>query len=97
MQFTRETVQHLADLARIRLSDSELDQMAQELHAITDAIDSIQEIAQTDIEPTINSIPLVNAMRSDIPEPALSVDLILSSAPASEDHKFKSPKILGEE
>jgi aspartyl-tRNA(Asn)/glutamyl-tRNA(Gln) amidotransferase subunit C len=97
MEFDSATVRHLAELARVRLSDAEIDRMALELHAITDAIDSIQEVSQSDIEPTTHAVELYNAMRDDVPEPSLTVEQALSGAPEQQDHKFQSPKILGEE
>jgi aspartyl-tRNA(Asn)/glutamyl-tRNA(Gln) amidotransferase subunit C len=94
MEFSPETVRHLGELARIRLTDSEIESMAEELHVITDAIDSIQEVANSDIEPTTHAVELFNQWRADIPEPSLSVEQALSGAPETRDHKFLSPKIL---
>jgi aspartyl-tRNA(Asn)/glutamyl-tRNA(Gln) amidotransferase subunit C len=94
MEFSPKTVRHLGELARIRLTEAEVESMARELHVITDAIDSIQEVAHSDIEPTIHAIELFNQWRADVPEQPLTVEEALSGAPEVRDQKFLSPKIL---
>jgi aspartyl-tRNA(Asn)/glutamyl-tRNA(Gln) amidotransferase subunit C len=94
---TREEVAHLADLARIDLSDAELDHLAPQLAVILDSIKSINEVAAEDIPPTSHPMPLTNVFREDVPRPGLSAEEALSGAPEVEQQRFAVPRILGEE
>ena len=94
---TREEVAHLADLARIDLSDAELDHLAPQLAVILDSIKSINEVAAEDIPPTSHPMPLTNVFREDLPRPGLTAEEALSGAPEVEQQRFAVPRILGEE
>jgi aspartyl-tRNA(Asn)/glutamyl-tRNA(Gln) amidotransferase subunit C len=94
---SRAEVAHLARLARIEMSDSELDQLATQLDSILVAVASVQEVAQADVSPTSHPLPLTNVTREDLVRPSLTADEALSGAPAKIDHRFKVPQILGEE
>jgi aspartyl-tRNA(Asn)/glutamyl-tRNA(Gln) amidotransferase subunit C len=94
---TREEVAHLADLARIDLSDAELDHLAPQLAVILDSIKSISEVAAEDIPPTSHPMPLTNVFREDVPGGCLTAEEALSGAPQVEEQRFAVPRILGEE
>ncbi len=94
---TREEVAHLADLARIDLSDAELDHLAPQLAVILDSIKSISEVAPEDIPPTSHALPLTNVFREDVRRPGLTAEEALSAAPQVEEQRFAVPRILGEE
>jgi aspartyl-tRNA(Asn)/glutamyl-tRNA(Gln) amidotransferase subunit C len=94
---SREDVAHLAKLARIDLSDAELDHMAQELEVILGAVAKVQEVAGTDVLPTSHPIPVTNVYRDDVVKPSLTPQEALSGAPAQSEDRFKVPQILGEE
>ena len=94
---TREEVAHLADLARIDLSDAELDHLAPQLAVILDSIKSISEVAADDIPPTSHPLPLTNVFREDVVRPGLTPQEALAMAPEVEEQRFAVPKILGEE
>jgi aspartyl-tRNA(Asn)/glutamyl-tRNA(Gln) amidotransferase subunit C len=94
---TREEVAHLADLARIDLSDAELDHLAPQLAVILDSIKSINEVAADDIPPTSHPMPLTNVFRDDVARPGLTAEEALSGAPEVEQQRFAVPRILGEE
>lgn len=94
---TREEVAHLADLARIDLSDAELDHLAPQLAVILDSIKSISEVAAEDIPPTSHPMPLTNVFREDVSRPGLTPEEALSGAPQVEEQRFAVPRILGEE
>ena len=95
--FSREDVANLAKLARIDMSDDELDHLANELSVILDAVARVQEVANSDVPPTSHPIPMTNVFRIDENRPSLSPEDALSGAPASEGQRFKVPQILGEE
>jgi aspartyl-tRNA(Asn)/glutamyl-tRNA(Gln) amidotransferase subunit C len=94
---SREDVANLAKLARIDMSDDELDHLASELSVILDAVARVQEVANSDVPPTSHPIPMTNVFRIDKNRPSLSPEDALSGAPASEGQRFKVPQILGEE
>ena len=94
---TREQVSHLADLARIDLSDAELDHLAPQLAVILDSIASISEAAAADVPPTSHAVPLTNVFREDVVRPSLPLADVLAGAPAAELDRFRVPRILGED
>lgn len=94
---SREDVANLAKLARIDMSDDELDHLANELSVILNAVARVQEVANSDVPPTSHPIPMTNVFRIDENRPSLSPEDALSGAPASEGQRFKVPQILGEE
>lgn len=94
---SREDVANLANLARIDMSDEELDHLASELSVILDAVARVQEVTNSDVPPTSHPIPMSNVFRVDENRPSLSPEDALSGAPASEGQRFKVPRILGEE
>ena len=94
---SREDVAHLARLARIAMSDSELDYLAGQLEVILGAVARVQEVAAVDVPPTSHPLPLTNVYRPDEPFPSLGADAALSAAPAAEDERFRVPRILDEE
>ncbi|HEY1355616.1 MAG TPA: Asp-tRNA(Asn)/Glu-tRNA(Gln) amidotransferase subunit GatC [Solirubrobacterales bacterium] len=94
---SRDEVAHLADLARIDLSDAELDHLAPQLNVILESIASIQGVASADVPPTSHPLPLTNVYREDVERPCLTAEEALSGAPEEEQQRFKVPRILGDE
>lgn len=94
---TRADVAHLANLARIDLSDGELDRLAPELSAILDAVATVSSVASDDIPPTSHAVPLSNVFREDEERQCLTPEEALAGAPAVEQQRFSVPRILGEE
>ena len=94
---SRDEVAHLADLARIDLSDAELDHLAPQLTVILESVASISRIAGDDVPPTSHPLPLTNVFREDVVRPGLTAEQALSGAPAQEQQRFSVPRILGDE
>ena len=94
---TRDDVAHLAALARIDLSDAELDHLAPQLSVILDSVASIQGVAGDDVPPSSHPLPLTNVFREDVVEDCLTPEQALSGAPAQEQQRFAVPRILGDE
>ncbi|WP_295661779.1 Asp-tRNA(Asn)/Glu-tRNA(Gln) amidotransferase subunit GatC [uncultured Nocardioides sp.] len=94
---TRDEVAHLANLARIDLSDAELDHLAPQLSVILESVAAINEVASADVPPTSHPLPLTNVFRDDVVTPCLTAEEALSGAPESEQQRFSVPRILGEE
>jgi aspartyl-tRNA(Asn)/glutamyl-tRNA(Gln) amidotransferase subunit C len=93
----RDDVARLADLARIKLTDDEIDRYAGEFDAIMDAVASVSEVASEDVPATSHPIPITNVFREDTVTGTLTQEQALSGAPEAESGRFEVPQILGEE
>jgi aspartyl-tRNA(Asn)/glutamyl-tRNA(Gln) amidotransferase subunit C len=94
---TRDEVAHLARLARLAVSEDELDVFAGQLDQILDSVAKVSEVAAADVPPTSHAVPLTNVFRQDVVVPGLSQQQALAGAPAAEEGRFRVPRILGEE
>ena len=94
---TRTDVAHLAALARIDLSEAELDRMVGELAFILDAVATVQQAPIADVEPMSHPMPIVNVTRPDVVRPSLSPEDALAGAPEAEQQRFSVPRILDED
>lgn len=94
---TRDEVAHLAHLARLDLTDAELDLYGGQLSVILESVATVSEVSAGDITPTTHAVPLTNVYRDDVVVPCLDRDAALAAAPAAEDGRFRVPQILGEE
>ena len=98
MSLTRQEVAHLARLSRLALSDEELDHLAPQLDVI---LASVAKVAQAgtpeqmaEVPPTSHAVPMTNVFRADEVRPSLPRAEILAAAPASQDGRFRVPRIL---
>ncbi|SFP13038.1 Asp-tRNA(Asn)/Glu-tRNA(Gln) amidotransferase subunit GatC [Amycolatopsis rubida] len=94
---SRDEVAHLARLARLAVTDDELDVFAGQLDQILDSVAKVSEVAEEDVPPTSHAVPLTNVFREDAVRPSLEQQDALAAAPAAEDGRFRVPRILGEE
>jgi aspartyl-tRNA(Asn)/glutamyl-tRNA(Gln) amidotransferase subunit C len=78
---SREQVDHVARLARLSLTEDELERMAGELSHVLDHIEKIRELDLDGVEPTAHVVDVVNALRPDEPEPSLPREVVLAAAP----------------
>ena len=92
-----ETVRHLAGLARIDLTDSEIEHLTGELRQIVDVVASVSEVATADVPATSHPIPLENVFRPDDVGDVLTTEQALACAPEHDGSRFKVSAILGEE
>jgi aspartyl-tRNA(Asn)/glutamyl-tRNA(Gln) amidotransferase subunit C len=95
-QISRDEVAHLARLARLALTDDELEHYAGQLGAIIDHVSQIQAVDVTGVEPTGNPLKDVNVFRTDVVEPCLTQEQAVAEAPKAVDGRFAVPRILGE-
>jgi aspartyl-tRNA(Asn)/glutamyl-tRNA(Gln) amidotransferase subunit C len=96
-RLTRDDVAKVAHLARLELSDVELDTYTEQLGAVLDHADDVAALDLADVPPTAHPLPLVNVLRPDVVGPCADRDEVLSQAPSVEDRRFRVPAILGEE
>jgi aspartyl-tRNA(Asn)/glutamyl-tRNA(Gln) amidotransferase subunit C len=94
---SRAEVAHLARLARLDVTDDELDLFAGQLDVILTSIARIGEVAAADIPPTSHSVPLTNVLRDDVVVPGLRREDALAGAPDAAEGRFRVPRILDEE
>ena len=90
---SEEQVRHVANLARLGLTEEEIERMGTQLDAILDSIEQIQELDLTEVPPTANPLDLSNVLRSDGPRPELSQEEALAPAPERVDDLFAVPRI----
>jgi aspartyl-tRNA(Asn)/glutamyl-tRNA(Gln) amidotransferase subunit C len=95
-RITTTDVAHVANLARLALSDAELLQMTGQLAAVLDHAADIEALDITGVEPTAHPLPLVNVLRDDVKVPGVQRDEVMAMAPSVEDDQFRVPRILGE-
>ena len=87
----REQVLHVARLARLRLSDEEVERMVGELSGILDHVDRIGNLDLEGVEPTSHVVALENVLRADEPRPSLPREVALAPAPEPLDGAFRVP------
>ena len=96
-QISRDDVARLAKLARLALTDAELDSFAGQLDAILDHVSQVQAVDVTGVKPTDNPLKDVNVTRPDVIRPSLTQEAALAEAPSVVDSRFAIPQILGDE
>ena len=87
----RDQVLHVARLARLRLSDAEVERMAGELSTILDHVEKIEELDLEGVEPTSHVVDVENVLRADEPRPSWSRERILEEAPDVAEDGFRVP------
>jgi len=95
-RISTEQVAHVARLARLDLTDDELEHYTEQLAAILDHAADVEALDLEGVEPMTHPVPLRNVLREDIVRPCLDRDEVLAAAPAAESGRFKVPPILGE-
>jgi len=94
MALTREDVQHVAWLARLQLTEEEIDLFREHLSAILEYAQVLAEIDVSDVPPTATVLPMRNVMREDEVRPSLPRDVVLSNAPDKQDGYFRVRAVL---
>jgi aspartyl-tRNA(Asn)/glutamyl-tRNA(Gln) amidotransferase subunit C len=95
-RITRAEVEHVAQLARLALTDAEVDALTSELGAILEHAAQVSALDTDGVPPTAHPLPLVNVLRADEVVACLPRAEVLAAAPAAEDGRFRVPRILGE-
>ena len=93
-RITRTDVEHVARLARLALTDAEIDRFTEQLGSILDHAGALSALDLDDVAPTAHPLELVNVLRRDEPRAGLARDEVLAAAPAAEDGRFRVPRIL---
>ena len=91
MAITREEVLHVAKLARLELTDEEVERLTGELGAILEAVGKVAELDLSDVPPTSHPLELVNGWDEDEPHESLGLDAVFANAPQRDDELFRVP------
>ncbi len=94
MSLTLKEVEHIAELARLDLTQAEKEQYREQLSAILDYAQRLQEVETTNIPPTSSVLPLSTDLRDDVPQPGLTTEDALKNAPEKKNGQFKVPPVF---
>jgi len=96
MHLTSDEVRHVAELARLHLTEEEIERYAQQLSAILDYAERLQEVDMSGVPPTPYVLPLQNVMAEDIPQPSLPNEVALANAPDKANGFFRVRAVFEE-
>lgn len=96
MSLSRETVERVSLLARLQLSDAELDQMTEQLSRILDYIEQLDELDTEDVAPMAHAIEVNNVFAADEERPSLDREQALANAPKRDEQCYRVPAVLGD-
>ena len=96
-RITTEDVAHVARLARLTLTEAELEEFTGQLAGVLEHAADIDALDTEGVAPTSHPVPLVNVLRADEVSDSVDRDEVLAQAPAIEDHRFRVPPVLGGE
>jgi aspartyl-tRNA(Asn)/glutamyl-tRNA(Gln) amidotransferase subunit C len=94
MKLTDEEIRHIALLARLGISDAEVEKFREQLSSILENMDILQQADTSGLAPTAQSVALENIYRPDETAPSLAAEEVLANAPAREDNSFKVNAVL---
>lgn len=95
-RITTADVAHVAKLARLELTEEELDRFTEQLGAVLEHARDVEALDTAGVEPTAHPLPIVNVLRDDVEVPSLDRAEVLGQAPDVELNRFRVPRILGE-
>jgi aspartyl-tRNA(Asn)/glutamyl-tRNA(Gln) amidotransferase subunit C len=93
---TRADVEHVAHLARLHLTDEEIDRMQTQLSNILEAVETLRDVDTSDVSPTASVIQLENVMRDDVARPSMPRPMALANAPLRDDPYLRVSTVLEE-
>jgi aspartyl-tRNA(Asn)/glutamyl-tRNA(Gln) amidotransferase subunit C len=93
-RLTRADVEHVARLARLALTEDEIERFTDQLAVILEHAADVAALDLADVEPTAHPLPLVNVLRPDEVRPGVDRAEVLAQAPAAEDGRFRVPRIM---
>lgn len=94
MRLTPEQVEHVALLARLRLTEDERARFTTQLNSILEHFEQLQQIDTADVEPMSHAVPMSNVLREDVVKPSLAPEEALRNAPDSEGDCFRVPRVI---
>jgi aspartyl-tRNA(Asn)/glutamyl-tRNA(Gln) amidotransferase subunit C len=94
VKITKEIIEHVANLARLNLTETEKESLTSEMASILEYVDKLNELDTSNVEPTSHVMPVKNVFREDRTENSYDREKILANAPSTEDGCFKVPKVV---
>ena len=94
MRLTREDIENIAYLSRLKLSDEENENLTEQINRLFESVEKLQELETDDVEPTSHVIPVFNVFRKDEVTPSLSREDALANGPEVADGCFVVPRIV---
>ncbi|HNQ51008.1 MAG TPA: Asp-tRNA(Asn)/Glu-tRNA(Gln) amidotransferase subunit GatC [Candidatus Omnitrophota bacterium] len=94
MALSKQTVEYVAHLSRIELTEEELEKLSKQLESIIGFIDALRAADVAGVRPTDHILPLNNALRPDEPRPSLPIEKTLANAPRKDGRFFAVPKVI---
>ena len=94
MKVTRETIEHIADLARLNISEKEKDKLTLEMEKILSYVDKLNELDTSDVKPMEHVIPIQNVLREDMVKGSFEREKLMKCAPSHENGCYKVPKVV---
>ena len=91
MAISREEVLHVARLARLQLTDDEVERFQEQLSAILEAVSKVSELDLSDVPATSHPLEVANAWAEDVARPSLTLDEVFANAPDRDDDHFRTP------
>ncbi|MDE0116646.1 MAG: Asp-tRNA(Asn)/Glu-tRNA(Gln) amidotransferase subunit GatC [bacterium] len=95
-RITRAECAHVAALARLELTDEELERFTGQLDELLDHVAEVEALDVEGLPPTMHSLPMASVLRPDVPGEVLDRDEVLAGAPLAENGQFRVPPVLGE-
>lgn len=95
-RISTEQVKHVANLARLAISEEEAEKFTKQLDSIIAFAEQLNELDTENVKPTYHVLDMKNVLREDIPQPGLPQEEVLKNAPEHKDGQFKVPSILAE-
>ncbi len=92
---TADDVRHVAKLARLHMSDAEVDKFTRQLGTILKYVNKLSQLDVSGVQPMAHALPIHNVLRNDVVEEALPVEKVLQNAPQRDGDFFAVPKIIG--
>ncbi|MBA63635.1 MAG: Asp-tRNA(Asn)/Glu-tRNA(Gln) amidotransferase GatCAB subunit C [Planctomycetaceae bacterium] len=96
MSLTRQDVEKVALLAKLKFDDDQLDRMTDHMIQIVEYVEKLSELNTQDVEPMAHALDIYNALAEDEPRPGLTREAALGNAPKSDEEYFRVPAVLGE-
>lgn len=97
MAVTRKDVEHIAELARLKFNEQELENFTHDLNEILTYVEKLNELDTSNVEPLSHPVEGVNAFREDFVKPSVDKEEALKNAPERDELFFKVPKVIGGE
>lgn len=96
MAVTKKDVEKIAELARLKFTDKELENFTPQMNEILSYMDKLNELDTENINPLSHPVEQTNVFREDELKPSISTENALKNAPSKDEHHFKVPKVIGD-